>query len=215
MPTITAFKNSPDKGAGLARDIRIRWAMEETGQPYDVRLVSFKEMKEPAHLAIQPFGQIPTYQEGDLAIFESGAIVLHISESHRGLLPTDITERAKAISWMFAALNTVEIPIIERDNVKYFEAGKSWQSERFETVDGRIRTRLDQLEAAIGTSDWLVSSFSAADILMVHAIRRLEGSGILESYPVLTDYITRATHRPAYRRAFEAQHEVYKKASSA
>lgn len=213
MPTITAFKTSPDKGAGLARDMRIRWALEEVGQPYDVRLVTFEEMKQPAHLSLQPFGQIPTYEDGDVALFESGAIVLHIEERHAGLLPTNEVERAEAISWMFAALNTVEPPIVERDYVKYYENGKSWQAERFALVDDRIRTRLDQLATALGDADWLAGPFSAADILMVHAIRRLEGSGILDDYAMFTEYIARAAERPAYVRAFEAQFEVYRTAS--
>lgn len=215
MPTITAFKASPDKGAGLARDMRVRWALEEAGQPYDVRLVTFDEMKRPAHLALQPFGQIPTFEDDGIALFESGAIVLHVAERHDGLLPEGEAARARAISWMFAALNTVEPPIVERDYVKYFEADKSWQAERFAMVDQRIRTRLDQLAAAFGDAAWLAGSFSAADILMVHAIRRLEGSGILEDYPVLMDYIARAEARPAYKRAFAAQYEVFRNAASA
>jgi glutathione S-transferase len=214
VPTITAFKSSPDKGVGLARDMRVRWALEEVGQSYDVRLVTFKELKQPAHLALQPFGQIPTYEDGDVALFESGAIVFHIAERHAGLLPGDGAGRARAISWMFAALNTVEPPIIERDYVKYFEADKSWQAERFAMVDDRIRTRLDQLAAALGEPTWLAGPFSAADILMVHAIRRLEGSGILEEYPIFMDYIARAAERPAYKRAFDAQYEVFQQASS-
>lgn len=215
MPTITAFRSSPDKSAGLARDMRIRWALEEVDQPCDVRLVTFAEMKQPAHLKIQPFGQIPTYEDGDISLFESGAIVFHLAERHAGLLPTDEPARAQAISWMFAALNTVEPPIVERDHVKYFEDGKSWQAERFDMVDDRIRPRMDQLAAALGEPQWLVGTFSAADILMVHVLRRLEGSGIIEEYPVLSDYITRAAERPAYKRAFEAQRDVFRKASSA
>ena len=214
MPTITAFKSSPDKGVGLARDMRVRWALEEVGLPYDVRLVTFEEMKQPAHLALQPFGQIPTYEDGDVILFESGAIVLHIAESHAGLLPGDTAGRARAISWMFAALNTVEPPIVERDNVRFFEADKSWQSERFAMVDDRIRTRLDQLTRAMGSPNWLAGSFSAADVLMVHAIRRLEGSGLLEEYPFLIDYIASAAERPAYKRAFAAQYAVFQQASS-
>ncbi len=105
--TITAFERSPDGGKGLARDTRVRWALEEVGQPYEVRLVSFRAMKEPAHLALHPFGQIPTYEEGDLALFETGAIVSHIAERHAGLLPDDANARARAITWMFAAVNTV------------------------------------------------------------------------------------------------------------
>lgn len=214
MPTITAFKSSPDKGVGLARDMRVRWSLEEVGQSYDVRLVTFEEMKQPAHLALQPFGQIPTYEDGDVALFESGAIVFHIAERHTGLLPSDEAGRARAISWMFAALNTVEPPIVERDYVKYFEADQSWQVEHLSMVDDRIRTRLDQLAAAMGELIWLAGGFSAADVLMVHAICRLEGSGILEEYPILMDYIARATERPAYKRAFDAQYEVFQKGSS-
>ncbi|SFH47649.1 glutathione S-transferase [Palleronia marisminoris] len=198
----------------MARDMRIRWALEETGQPYDVRLVTFEEMKEPAHLKLQPFGQIPTSEDDDLSMFESGAIVFHIAERHGELFPTDKATRAKAISWMFAALNTVEPPIVERAYVRYIEAGKSWQAERLAMVDERIRTRLDQLAATLGKSEWL-QAFSAADILMVHVLRRLEGSGIIDEYPVVSDYITRASERPAYKRAFEAQRDVSRKAPSA
>ncbi|MGZ9812340.1 glutathione S-transferase family protein [Pseudoroseicyclus sp. H15] len=195
--------------------MRIRWALEEVGQPYDVRLVTFAEMKEPAHLRLQPFGQIPTYEEGALSLFESGAIVFYIAEHHEGLLPADDITRAKVISWMFAALATVEPPIVERDNVRFFEGGKSWQAERFEIVDDRISTRLDQLVAAFGDADWLAGPFSAADILMVHALRRLDGSGLLEDYPRLTDYIARAAERPAYKRAFDAQYEVFQRGAPA
>jgi glutathione S-transferase len=214
MPTITAFKASPDKGAGLARDMRIRWALEEVGQPYDVRLVTFEEMKQAPHLDLQPFGQIPTYEDGGVSLFESGAIVLHIAQKNPSLLPDNEVARAKALSWMFAALNTVEPPIVERDYVKFFEADKSWQGERFAMVDARIRTRLDQLAVALGDAPWLVGSFSAADILMVHAIRRLEGSAILEGYQVFMDYIARAEARSAYQRAFAAQFEVFQSTPS-
>lgn len=215
MPTITAFQKSPDEGMGLARDMRIRWALEEVGQSYDVRLVTFEAMKDAAHLRLQPFGQIPTYEDGKLTLFESGAILLHIAERHAGLLPTDDALRAKAVSWMFAALNTVEPPIVEREQATYSEAGKSWQAERLAMVDARIRARLDQLAAALGKSDWLIGTFSAADILMVHTLRRLEGSGLLEEYPVFLNYVARASERPAYKRAFEAQREVFRKAQSA
>lgn len=214
MPTITAFKASPDNGAGLARDMRIRWTLEEVGQPYDVRLVTFEEMKRAPHLDLQPFGQIPTYEDGDVSLFESGAIVLHIAQNNAGLLPDNEVARARALSWMFAALNTVEPPIVEYEYVSYFEADKSWQAEHFAIVDAQIRERLDQLAAAMGDAPWLVGSFSAADILMVHAIRRLEGSGILNDYQVYMDYIARAEARPAYQRAFAAQLEVFQNASS-
>ena len=207
--TITAFECSPDRGVGLARDMRVRWALEEVRQPYDVRLLPWEKFKEPAHLARNPFAQIPTYEEGDLKLFESGAIVLHIAQRFPGLLPTEADARARAIMWMFAALSTVEPPIVDRDVVEYFEDGKSWQAERFAMVDERIRGRLDQLVASMGDSVWLDGAFSAGDLIMVHVLRRLEGSGLLEEYPTLTAYIARAEARPAYKRAFAAQLAVF------
>jgi glutathione S-transferase len=207
--TITAFESSPDRGRGLARDMRVRWALEEVGQPYEVRLVSFGAMKQPAHRALHPFGQIPSYEEGDLALFESGAIVFHVAQRHAGLLPEDPNARARAIAWMFAALSTVEPPIVDREIVEYLEGDKSWAVERLAMVDGRVRERLNELSAHLGDADWLDGAFSAADILMVHVLRRLEGSGILEEYPNLSAYIAHGEARPAYRRAFAAQLEVF------
>lgn len=203
--TITVFERAFDEGRGLARDMRVRWALEEVGQPYEVRLVPWEKFKQPAHLARNPFGQIPTYEEGDLTLFESGAIVLHVAERFPGLLPKDADARARAIMWMFAALSTVEPPIVDRDVVEYFEDGKSWQSERFAMVDERIRGRLNQLVAHMGDSEWIDGAFSAADIIMVHVLRRLEGSPLLPEYPTLQAYIARAEARPAYKRAFAAQ----------
>jgi glutathione S-transferase len=207
--TITAFKRSFDQGVGLARDMRVRWALEEVGQPYEVRLVPWEDFKEEAHLARNPFGQIPTYEEGDLTLFESGAIVLHIAERFPGLLPKDPDARSRAIMWIFAALGTVEPPIVDRDVVEFMEDGRSWQAERFAMVDERIRGRLDQLVARMGDSEWIDGEFSAADIIMVHVLCRLEGSRILKDYPVLTAYIARAEARPAYKRAFAAQLAVW------
>ena len=214
LPIITAFENSPDRGQGMARDMRVRWALEEVGQPYSVRLVPWQKFKEQAHLARNPFGQIPTYEEGGLTLFESGAIVLHIAERFPGLLPKDVNARARAIMWMFVALSTVEPPIVDREVVKFLEAGKSWQAERFAMVDERIRERLNRLAAQLGDSEWLDGAFSAADILMVHVLRRIEGSGLLEEYPNLTAYIARAKARQAYKRAFAAQLADFNSASS-
>src|SRR6187455_58133 len=137
--TITAFERSPDRGMGLARDTRVRWALEEVGQPYEVRLVSFAAMKEPAHLKLHPFGKIPTYEEGDLVLFETGAIVFHIAERHAGLLPDDPNARARAIAWMFAALNTVEPPIVELGMATLVERDKPWYAERMPMLEGRVR----------------------------------------------------------------------------
>ncbi|MBX3510652.1 MAG: glutathione S-transferase family protein [Hyphomonadaceae bacterium] len=203
--TITAFEAALDKGRGLARDMRVRWALEEVGQPYAVRYVAWEEFKEEAHLARNPFAQIPTYEEGDLTLFESGAIVLHIADRFPGLLPQDAAARARAIMWMFAALSTVEPPIIDRDVVKYAERGKIWQGERLAMTDARIRGRLRQLSARLGESEWLDGAFSAADIIMAHVLRRLEGSGLLEELANLAAYVARAEARPAYQRAFAAQ----------
>jgi glutathione S-transferase len=206
---ITAFERSPDRGRGLARDMRVRWALEEVGRPYDVRLVSFGEMKEPAHRALHPFGQIPTYQEGGLALFESGAIVLHIAERDPGLLPDDPGARARAIAWMFAALNTVEPPIVERSMASILECDRPWYEQRLPILDDRVRTRLGELSTRLGDSDWLDGEFSAGDLMMVTVLRRLEGSGLLDEWPTLCAYITRGEKRPAYRRAFEAQLAVF------
>ena len=203
--TITAFERSPDGGKGLARDTRVRWALEEAGQPYDVRLVSFAGMKEPAHLARHPFGQIPTYEEGDLVLFETGAIVFHIAERHGGLLPEDADARARAIAWMFAAVNTVEPPILDLQTAKFAEGDKPWSQERLPLVIDRIRARLDQLSARLGNSDWLDGAFSAGDLMMVSVLLRLRMSGILDEYPNLAAYVARGEARPAYRRAFAAQ----------
>jgi glutathione S-transferase len=208
-PTITAFERSPDRGKGLARDMRIRWALEEVGQTYDVRLVSFKAMKQAPHLALHPFGQIPTYEEGDLALFETGAIVFHIAECHAGLLPAHANARARAITWMFAALNTVEPPILELANARILEGRKSWNKERLPLVEGRVRDRLDQLSARLGDADWLEGAFSAGDLLMVSVLLRLKASGILDEYLNLSTYVARGEARPAYKRAFEAQLAVF------
>ena len=212
IPTITAFERSPDGGRGLARDTRVRWALEEVGQPYEVRLVSFKAMKEPAHLALHPFGQIPTYEEGDLALFETGAIVLHIAQTRAGLLPDDANARARAITWMFAAVNTVEPPILELQNAKLLEADKPWTNERLPLVTGRIHDRLKQLSPRLGDAEWLDGAFSAGDLMMASVLLRLRASGILDEYPTLAAYVTRGEARPAYKRAFDAQWAVNKPA---
>lgn len=209
IPTITAFERSPDGGKGLARDTRVRWALEEAGQPYNVRLVSFQAMKAPPHLSLHPFGQIPTYEEGDLALFETGAIVFHIAERHTALLPNDNNARARAITWMFAALNTVEPPILELVTAKFQEGDKPWTAERLPLVMDRIRRRLDQLSARLGDADWLDGAFSAGDLLMVSVLLRLRPSGLLDEFPSLAAYVARGEARPAYQRAFEAQLAVF------
>jgi glutathione S-transferase len=208
-PTITAFERSPDRGKGLARDMRVRWALEEVGQAYEVRLVSFAAMKEGAHRALHPFGQIPTYEEGDLVLFESGAIVLHVAERHAGLLPGDANARARAIAWMFAAVNTVEPPILDLQNTKLLEGDKPWYGQRLPVVEDRVRVRLGELSARLGDAEWLDGAFSAGDLMMVEVLLRLKSSGMLDGYPRLSAYVARGEARPAYKRAFAAQLAVF------
>ncbi|GES41064.1 glutathione S-transferase [Rhizobium sp. ERR 922] len=212
--TITAFEKSPDRGRGLARDMRVRWALEEVGQPYEVRLLSFKAMKEPAHLALHPFGQIPTYEEDGLVLFESGSIVFHIAERHAGLLPDDAKARARAITWMFAALSTVEPPIIDRAIARIQERDQIWYQQRLSMIDERIHQRLNELSDRLGSADWLEDAFSAGDLLMISVLLRLKDSGLLQEYPNLSAYVACGEARPAYKRAFEAQLAVFTAASA-
>lgn len=204
-PIITAFERSPDGGRGLARDMRVRWALEEVGQPYEVRLLSFRDIKAPDHRTLNPFGQIPTYEEGGLALFESGAIVLHLSMHHAGLLPGDANARALAITWMFAALNTVEPPIFDRSLTMILDRDKPWYEDRLHAIDAGIRKRLDDLSIHLGATDWLEGAFSAGDLLMVTVLMRMKGLELLEDYPNLCAYLARGEARPAFLRAFEAQ----------
>lgn len=211
-PTITAFERSPDGGRGLARDMRVRWALEEVGQPYEVRPVSFSAMKEAAHRALHPFGQIPTYEDGEVTIFETGAIVFHIANHHAGLFPEDANARARAVNWMFAALSTIEPTIVEREVVLYLERDENWFEERLALVENRIRTKLIDLARRLGEADWLDGDFSAGDLMTVDVLRRLAGSGLLEEFPNLSAYVARAETRPAFRRAFDAQRAFFNSA---
>lgn len=212
--TITAFESSPDRGRGLARDMPVRWALEEMGRPYEVRLVSFAAMKQPAHLALSPFGQIPTYEEDGLVLFESGAIVHHVAQRGPGLLPQEPHARARAVAWMFAALNTVEPPVFERDLALILERDEPGHDRRIARLEARIAQRLAELAARLGDADWLDGAFSAGDLLMVCVLRRLAGSDLLAARPALAAYVARAEARPAFRRAFEAQAAVFAAASA-
>jgi glutathione S-transferase len=212
LPTITAFETSPDRGRGLARDMRVRWALEEVGQPYDVRLVSFAAMKAPPHRTLHPFGQIPTYEEGGRSLFESGAIVLHIAERHPGLLPLDEDARARGIAWMFAALSTVEPPIVELSMARIVEREKPWYEARLPMLEERVRVRLGELSDRLGDADWLDGDFSAGDLMMITVLRRMEGLGLVEAHANLSAYVKRGEKRPAYQRAFAAQLEVFARA---
>ncbi len=212
--TLSAFAQSPDRGRGLARDMGVRWALEETGQQYDVRLLSFAAMKEPPHLALNPFGQIPTFQEGETRLFESGAIILHIATHHEGLLPADPPARARAILWMFAALSTIEPPIVERSFATMFDRDAPWFDERMRAIEDRIAQRLGVLARYLGDADWLEDAFSAGDLVMITVLRRLAGSTVLADHPAIAAYIARGEQRPAFARAFDAQLAVFNNASA-
>lgn len=207
--TITGFANSPDRGNGLARDMGVRWACEEVSLPYEMALLSFDELKQPPHRAIHPFGQIPTYVSGDLALFESGAIVLHIAQNHPGLLPAGPAVRARAISWMFAAVATVEPVIVEFDLAPHVEGDRPWHRDRLPLLADRVRLRLNDLALWLGDGEWLEADFGAGDLMMVMALRRLDGSGLLEECPALRRYVDRAQARPAFQRAFAAQRAIF------
>ena len=214
-PIIGVFEHSPDQGRGMARDMRVRWALEEVGQAYDVRPVSFASMKEAAHRARHPFGQIPTYEEGDLVLFESGAIVLHIANRFSGfLLPEAANARARATSWVFAALSTIEPPIVEREVVEYCEHGETWFEQRLSAVDDRIRVRLKDLSHRLGEADWLDGAFSAGDLMTVDVLRRLADTSLLDEFPNLKGFVARGEARPAFRRAYDAQRAFFNAAST-
>ena len=204
-PTITAYDWVPDFAKGQVRDLRVRWALEEVGQPYHVRYLDQGSQKAPPHRAIQPFGQVPTYEDGELKLFESGAIVLHIAERHGKLLPADPAARARAIEWMFAALNTVEPPISDHAIATLFEADKPWSKPRLPAVRARIDERLGELSDRLGESEWLDGEFSAGDLLMIAVLRILDRTNILETYPNLAAYVARGTARPAFTKALADQ----------
>jgi len=207
MITITAFDHSPDGGKGLARDTRVRWALEEVGLPYQVRGVTFEALKQPAHIALQPFGQIPTFEEDGLVLFETGSIILHLAQNHPGLLPQEANARARAISWMFASVNTIEPPILDMATARLFERDKPWAEARMPLVVERLKKPLTQLSNWLGDSEWLEGTFTAGDLMMVHVILRLKPSGFLIEFPRLAAYAARGEARPAYQKAYAAQLE--------
>ena len=208
-PTVTGFFKSPDEGKGMARDFRVRWALEEVAQSYDMRFVPMADLKKPGHFALHPFGKIPVYEEGGLVLFETGAIVLHIATEHPGLLPVDVAARERAITWMFAALSTIEPAILEREAAIYLEQDKPWSKERMPAVEDRARERLGQLSRRLGDAEWIDGEFSAGDLMTIDVLRRLEGSGLLEEFPNVAAYVMRGENRPAFGRALASQRADY------
>lgn len=204
LPTITAFDWVPDVARGQVRDLRVRWALEEVGQPYAVRYLSQGEQKQPAHRALQPYGQVPTFEDGTLTLFESGAIVLHVAE--RGaLLPDDAAGRAHALEWSFAALNSVEPPIMDLAIATLFEADAPWSAPRLPAIEQRIRERLSDTARRLGDREWYRDRFSAGDLLMIAVLRILRDDALLAEQPTLLAYVERGEARPAFARALADQ----------
>lgn len=209
IPTIAVFANSPDRGRGLARDMAVRWALAECGQDYAIRPLTFAELKLPDHKARQPFGQIPAWESDGLILFESGAIVLHIAETHGRLLPDDAAARARAIAWMFAAVSTIEPVILERESARLLEGDRPWTAQRLPGIDARIQDRLADLAAWLAGRAWLEGDFTAGDLMMICVLRRLAGSGLLSANPVIADYVARGEARPGFVAAFAAQRALF------
>jgi len=211
MPTVTAFKWVPPFAEGLVRDLRVRWALEETGLAYEDRLLGFEDAATPEYRAWQPFGQVPAYRDGTVQMFESGAIVLWIAQSSDQLMPADPAGRAMVMTWMFAALNSVEPSVSELSGIDLFHADEAWTKERRPQVEARVRQRLAALETALGDRPWLVGGrFSAADILMTHVLRALRHTDIVADHPALADYVARAEARPAFQRALADQMKPFR-----
>lgn len=200
LPCITAFAWVPEFARGFVRDIRPRWAFEEVGQPYEANLI--RNSKSPEHRRHQPFGQIPTYSDGEVDIFESAAIVLRIAERSGKLIPEDEEGRLKAIQWVIAALNSVEPVIMELAMNDIFEADKSWSKDRHATIVGYIEERLTDLQNRLGDKTWLEGDmFTVGDLMMISVLGGLRGTGILEGFSKLAAYVARGEDRPAHRKA--------------
>ena len=216
MIQVTAFKWAPPFAQGSVRDIRVRWALEEAGLGYDDRLIGFEDQSTPAYRALQPFGQVPAYSDGKVEMFESGAIVLWIALNSDALMPADEAGRASVMTWLFAAMNSVEPYVAELAGIDLFHADKGWAKERRPEVEAFLRKRLGDLQAALGDRRWFANDrFSAADILMTHVLRDLRHTDILAGYPALADYVARAEARPAFQRALADQLKPFRAAEAA
>ena len=205
MITISAFRWVPPFAQGLVRDLRVRWALEEAGLPYEVRLIGPQEQKSDDYRALQPFGQVPTYEDDDMKLFESGAIVMHIAETSEALMPRDANGRARARTWMFAALNTLEPQVQQLAAIDLFYPAEEWAKARRPGVEQMVRKRLDELQVSMKGRDYLEDRFTAGDLLMVTVLRNLRQTEILKEYPALSTYRERCEARPAFARALAAQ----------
>lgn len=210
MITLTAFRMAPDFAQGLVRDLRVRWALEEAGLPYQQNLINFGENNTPAYRAIQPSGQVPVIQDGALTLFESGAILLHIADKTDALLPRDANARERAKAWVFAALNSVEPAVANVVLIDLFNGDQEWGKLRRPAAAEFLQTRLDAIAGWIGNNDYLEGdTFTAGDLMLVTVLRTLRHTDLVTGHPVLGPYLKRCEARPAFQRALGAQMAVF------
>jgi len=212
-PCVSAFKWVPPFAQGLVRDLRVRWALEEAGIGYESQLLDFEMSKQPAYLRQQPFGQVPAFSDGRVEMFESGAIVLHIALDSPALMPGDEAGRARVMTWIFAALNSVEPAIGQLGDIDLFHAGETWTVERRPQVEAEVRKLLATLAGQLDGRDYLESSFTAGDLMMVTVLRSLRHTSLVGEHPVLSAYQARCEARPAFQRALAAQLEPFEQAA--
>jgi glutathione S-transferase len=205
VPVVTAFDWVPDFAKGLVRDLRVRWAFEEIGVPYDVRKFGAASPRPADYVQWQPFEQVPAFRDGEVEIFESGAILLYIAETHGALLPAEPQARWRAISWLFAGLNSVEPSCMRYFAYAVFNADKEWSEGAKESVVPLLKQKLKRVTDALGDRDWLAGEFSIADIMMATVLNSLKETGFVAEFPSLAAYHARAIARPAYQRALAAQ----------
>ncbi len=212
MIKVFAFQNVPPFAQGLVRDLRVRWALEEAGIAYDAALLQQGDQATPDYRARQPFGQVPAYEEGPLSMFESGAIVLHIGERSETLLPKDEIGRARAMTWVFAALNSIEVVVGQLGDL-FFHQGEAWIEQRCPQLEAQVRKRLGELATALGDRPYLEGRFTAGDLMMTTVLRNLRDTDILDGFPTLKAYQARCEARPAFQRALDAQMATFSAAA--
>jgi len=214
MITLTSFAWVPPIVRGWVRDVRVRWALEEAGWPYRQRLIGPEDQASAAYRGIQPFGQVPAIEEDGRALFESGAIVLHIAERSEALMPNDATGRARAIAWSFAALNSVEPPVQNLNELDLFHAGEEWAKARRPMVVTAVEKRLAALETWLGDRDHLEDRFTAGDLLMTTVLRTLDSTDLVAGRAKLLAYQKRCEGRPAFKKALADHMASFEKAAA-
>lgn len=215
MMTVTAFRSVPPFAQGLVRDLRVRWALEEAGLPYRVRLIDSSDQASASYLAQQPFGQVPVLEDGELTLFESGAIVLYIGAKSERLLPSSVAGRARATTWLLAALNTIEVQVRQLAEIDLFHADEAWAGQRRPLAEQDVRLRLAQLSAQLGDRQFLEDRFTVGDLMMTTVLRILRHTRIVADYPNLHAYQLRNEARPAFQRALDSHLSAFLPGASA